>query len=340
MNKISKIGLSALCGSLASVSAYAGALSVSGGATATYVKNEGTATGNPIGVGSNLSFSGSGELDNGWSVALSVAHTNANAYSNTNVVVTVPSLGDIRIDQGTSGTGIDRMDDMTPNVWEEAYGTGLGTGIDTVGGNAGSAGIEYTPNMLPDGVTARFAWAPSSGGNSSDKGSTGAQSGAVAEGSGYDLTLEIGDAMSGISGLTVYGGISETEQDAAGSTVSGDAESETFGVKYAFGDFTLGYQWSEEDLGLSSGVDKYENTGYGVTFQVNDDLSIGYNNYESEQSNIGGTAVTAEAQSFQIAYTMGGASIRLAEASVNDAKYQTGAAYDRDATTLSVSLAF
>ena len=37
---------------------------------------------------------------------------------------------------------------------------------------------------------------------------------------------------------------------------------------------------------------------------------------------------------------MGGASIRLAEASVNDAKYQTGAAYDRDATTLSVSLAF
>jgi len=341
MNKLTKLGVSALCGSLAAISsANAGDLSVTGGVDMSWISLDDEATGNPVGIGSNLSFSGSGELDNGWSVALSVAHTNANAYSNTNVVVTVPSLGDIRIDQGTSGTGIDRMDDMTPNVWEEAYGTGLGSGIDTVGGNAGSANIEYTPNMLPDGMTARLSWAPSSGGNSSDKGSSGAQSGAVAEGSGYDLTLEIGDAMSGISGLTVYGGISSTEQDAAGSTVEGDLDSETIGIKYAFGDFTLGYQWSEEDLGLSSGVDRYENVGYGITFQVNDDLSLGYNNYESEQSNIGGAAVTAEASSFQVAYTMGGASIRLAEASVNDAKYQTGAAYDRDATTLSVSLAF
>jgi hypothetical protein len=37
---------------------------------------------------------------------------------------------------------------------------------------------------------------------------------------------------------------------------------------------------------------------------------------------------------------MGGASIRLAEATADNMKYQTGAAYDRDATTLSVSLAF
>ena len=341
MNKLTKLGVSALCGSLAAISsANAGDLSVTGGVDMSWISLDDEAVGNPIGVGSNLTFSGSGELDNGWSVALSVAHTNANAYSNTNVVVTVPSLGDIRIDQGTSGTGIDRMDDMTPNVWEEAYGTGLGTGIDTVGGVAGSANIEYTPNMLPDGMTARISWAPSSGGNSADKASSGAQSGAVAEGSGYDLTLEIGEAMSGISGLTVYGGVSSVEQDAAGSTVSGDLDSETFGIKYAFGDFTLGYQWSEEDLGLSSGVDKYENVGYGITFQVNDDLSLGYNNYESEQTNVGSSAVTAEASSFQVAYTMGGASIRLAEASVNDAKYQTGAAYDRDATTLSVSLAF
>ena len=67
-------------------------------------------------------------------------------------------------------------------------------------------------------------------------------------------------------------------------------------------------------------------------------MSIGYNHYESEQSS--STNVTAEATSVQIAYTMGGASIRLAEASVDNAKYTTGAANSRDATTLSVSLAF
>ena len=79
---------------------------------------------------------------------------------------------------------------------------------------------------------------------------------------------------------------------------------------------------------------------YGITFQINDDLSIGYNHIESEQENLGADNVTAEATSFQIAYTMGGASIRLAEASMEDGKYQTGSSQDKDATTLSVALAF
>jgi len=341
MNKLTKIGASALCGSLAAISAAnAGDLSVTGGVDMSWISLDDEAVGNPIGIGSNLTFSGSGELDNGWTVALSVADTNASVYSNTNVTVTVPTLGDIRIDQGTSATGIDRMDDMTPNVWEEAYGTGLGTGMDTVSGSSANANIEWTPNMLPDGVTARVLYSPDSGSNSGDLASSGAASGAVSTGSGYDLTVEVGEGLIGVAGLTLYGGIASQEQDTAGSTVAGDKDEETFGFKYAFGSFTLGYQWSEEDLGLSSGIDKYENEGYGVTFQVNDDLSIGYNNYESDQSTIGGSVVTNEASSIQVAYTMGGASFRLAEASVDNAKYQTGSAYDRDATTLSVSLAF
>jgi len=341
MNKLTKIGASALCGSLAAISsASAGDLSVTGGVDMSWMSLDDETVGNPLGIGSNLTFKGSGELDNGWTVDLSVAHLNANGYSNTNVTVGVPSLGDLRISQGVSGSGIDRMDDMTPNVWEEAYGTGLGTGIDTVGGVSGSANIEYTPNMLPDGLTARLSWAPSSGSKSGDKATSGAQSGAVAEGSGYDVTIEIGDALSGIAGLNLYGGISATEQDAGGNTVSGDKDEQTLGATYAFGGFTIGYQWSEEDLGLSSGISKYTNDAYGITFSVNDDLSIGYNNYESEQTTIAGASTTAEADSVQIAYTMGGASIRLAEASVSNAKYQTGSTYDRDATTLSVSLAF
>ena len=33
-----------------------------------------TVTGNPIGMASAVSFAGSGELDNGWNVAISIAH--------------------------------------------------------------------------------------------------------------------------------------------------------------------------------------------------------------------------------------------------------------------------
>jgi hypothetical protein len=74
-------------------------------------------------------------------------------------------------------------------------------------------------------------------------------------------------------------------------------------------------------------------------FAINDDLSIGYNNYESEQQG-SQTHTTLEASSFQIAYSSGGLSIRLAEQTVDNKSYATAAANQRDATTLSVALAF
>jgi len=338
MNKLTKIGVSALCGSLAaSLSAHAGDLSVTGGVDMSWISKDDEVTGNPLGIGSNLTFSGSGELDNGWSVGLTVAHLNANAYSATNVTVGVPGMGDFRISQGVSGSGIDRMDDNTPNVWEEAYGTGLGTGIDTVAGASGGANIEFTPSGTPDGLTARISFSPSVGGSGSSDKAVSGDDGSVS-GAGWDVTLEASSDMTGVDGLTVYGGISQIEQAQNAAAYDSDKKEKTVGAKYAMGAWTVGYQMSEEDLGRASGATKYENDGYGITFNVNDDLSIGYNHYESEQSN--STNVTAEATSLQIAYTMGGASIRLAEAEMTNGSYQTGAAFDRDMTTLSVSLAF
>jgi len=228
------------------------------------------------------------------------------------------------------------MDDLTPNVWEEAWGTGLGTGIDKVAGAGGGAGIEWTPTGTPDGLTARILYVPvASGSKSSDKVSSGDDN--SVEGAGYDITLEATSDVTGVDGLTIYGGIAKIEQAVNSTTYNGDQDETTLGAKYALGSFTIGYQWSEEDTGRATGAMQYNNDAYGITFSINDDLSIGYNHYESEAE---GTNVTAEASSIQIAYTMGGASIRLAEASADNMKYQTAAAYDRDATTLSVSLAF
>ena len=75
MKKITKIGLSALCGSLASVSAAnAGTLDVTGSAEATW-SNLGGVTGNPIGMNSGLTFTGNGELDGGQTFSVAIAHT-------------------------------------------------------------------------------------------------------------------------------------------------------------------------------------------------------------------------------------------------------------------------
>jgi outer membrane protein OmpU len=192
--------------------------------------------------------------------------------------------------------------------------------------------------MMPDGLTVRLAYTPSAGAsNGNDKG-TGASAASDQKDSGYDITVVATEDVHGVAGLTFYAGIAEIEQDNNKSGIAEDVEEETWAIKYAAGGFTIGYQWSKEDMGTDTAELEYENTGYGITFNVNDDLSVGYNNYTSDQDNA--TDVETEAESVQIAYSMGGASIRLAEASVDNAKYQTGATYDRDATTLSVSLAF
>jgi len=336
MNKVTKLGVSALCGSLAAMSAAnAGDLSVTGGVDMSWITLGGQTTGNPIGMGSNLTFAGSGELDNGWNVALSVAMTNSDVYSNTNVTVTVPTLGDIRIDQGTSGTGIDRIDDVIPTVWEEADGWGLGSGIAKVAGGSSGSTIEYTPNMLPGGLTARIAFSPDAGGTAADKARTAQQS---AEGGAWDLMVEATSDLTGIEGLTLQAGMAEITQYTDSAAVTGDEEETTYAITYAAGGFTVGYQWSETDLGTTTSEQEYENEGYGITFNVNDDLSIGYNHYESAQTNTAN--VTAEATSIQIAYSVGGASVRLADGSVDNAAYQSTAAYDLEGTVLSVSLAF
>jgi len=336
MNKLTKLGVSALCGSLAAVSsANAGDLSVAGGVDMTWISMDDEVTGNPIGIGSNYTLSGSGDLDNGWGVALSIAMTNAGAMSNTNVTVTVPSMGDFRISQGVSGSGIQLIDDVTPNVWEEAYATGLSTGINRVNGVAASSNIQFTPNMMPDGVTARISYSPDAGGSGAGDGASGASG--TSSGAGYDITVELSDEITGMSGLKIGAGMSNVSSTGT-SLNDGDREEQTAYATYAMGGLTVGYQWSEEDLGQSANEQQYENDGYGITFAINDDLSIGYNHYESEQTST--TNVTAEATSYQIAYSMGGASIRVAEGSADNMDYNTGAAYDRDNTIISVALAF
>jgi outer membrane protein OmpU len=229
------------------------------------------------------------------------------------------------------------MDDMTPNVWEEAYGTGLAGTPNTVSGVSGGAGIEITPSMTPDGLTVRAAWSPDAGGSAgSDKG-TGQSSGSTLKG-GYSITAEATSDITGMEGLTLYGGLARIDQYQNDAGINDDKEEYTIGVKYAVGGFTLGYQYSKEDTGRATTNLEYENNAYGITFAINDDLSIGYNNYKSDRKSTTNTEL--EASSVQIAYSMGGVSVRLADASIDNQNYSTAATNQREATTLSIALAF
>ena len=337
MNKLAKIGASALCGSLAAIaSANAGALSVSGGANATWSEVEGSTTGNPIGMSSAISFSGTGELDNGVGVTLSIDHDDQNAYSASQIKMDFPGLGAISIDQGAGGTGLDRIDDMAPTAWEETNGTAVGTGVQTITGVGGSTNIEWnvSADMLPDGVQLQLAWTPDSGGSgTNDKASSGDGTG----GQGWDIVFQ----HSGMAdGLNVFGGYSTIEQTAA--QAEGDRQQYALGATYAAGSFTVGYEYTRDNQqARGSGTSYYENDMYGVTFAVNDDLSLSYGVMKSDKkSQDGAGAVETEANSIQMAYSMGGASLKIAETTVDNGTYTSTTANDADGTTIMLSLAF
>jgi len=204
MNKLTKIGVSALCGSLAAVSAAnAGAMAVGGSANATWTKLGYGETGNPLGMATWLTFVGSGELDNGSTFSVTIAHDDDNAYSTSNISLTTPGMGTFKYDEG-GGTGLDRLDDKMPTAWEETTGTAVGTGITNVAGVGGGSDIEWTLPSMADGLNIYASYSPKPDGTAPNDKSGGGVAGAPVNGSGYDLVLEHTGLMDGLSLLVVY----------------------------------------------------------------------------------------------------------------------------------------
>jgi len=339
MNKLTKVGVSALCGSLAAVSAAnAGSMTVAGGANVTYTQLSYGETGNPMGMASNLTFTGTGELDNGNAVTLTIAHDDGNAYSAADVAVDIAGVGTFKFDQG-GGTGLDRIDDMMPTAWEEADGTGVGGGLNTVSGVGGGTDIEWavSSDMLPDGVSAYIAYSPKPDGNKSGDKAVGGATGAPVDGMGYDLVLMHSGLADGLNVFAGYSNISQAE--APGS--DGDRHAHAIGATYAVGSITVGYQYTKDSIGgHNSATAYYENQAYGVSFNINDDLSLSYGVHESERNRSGDTNVTLEASSLQLAYSMGGATLKIAETSFDSSSYVSTTAGDKDGTSVMLSLAF
>jgi outer membrane protein OmpU len=351
MNKLTKVSCSALCGSLAAVSAaQAGDMTVTGGVDMSWISKSSDTTGNPIGIGSNLTFKGSGELDNGWTFDYTVAHLNGGAYSSAAVAITMGGLGKLNVNQGDSGNGIDAMDDKTPTAWEETWGAGLSTGIKMVSGVGTSMNIQYTtPTVL--GTTIVVAMAPQMGVVDTADKTSGAGENEL--GKGYDATININPSLGTeiLSGLNLFVGGHYTEHETASAAYANDLYEGVAGATFSLGPVSIGYQQTGHTTGKehsTSAVSHYRGNMYGVSFNINDNLSVSYGKLSSRKAGFTNASANAiagdenarrvEAESIQIAYTMGGASIRLAE--VEGTNVGFSANNNKDATVVSVSLAF
>jgi len=348
MNKLTKVGLSALCGSLATVaSANAGEIAVSGGATATWTSISNTSTGNGVGLNSGLTFTGSGELDGGQTFALTITQADKTAHSAASLVLTTNALGSFTVSSANGGTGIGGHDDVMPTAWEETWGTGIGTGVDLAKGVSSSMNVGWkSPTWGASYIKA--AYSPQNDGvQNADKGVSGAN--ATNLHTGYDLLINLGTGGDGVAGgLEIFAGGSQSENDEnVLSLAASDKKEAVVGIKYAYGPLSLGVQKTGEFTGTQIGrvTEHYVNTAYGVALNVSDNLSISYGNMNSKrkltsQDDGDAPGYKLDMESWQLAYTMGGASIKIAETEADNTNYSSAAANDVEATTVALSFAF
>jgi len=346
MNKLNKIGLTALAGSLAAITGVqAGSIAVNGGANITYHKAGSTSssaqsdTGNPLGWSNNLTLVGTGELDNGISWTMNAYQSDAQSFTSSNITFDLGGMGSLLVDNGAGGAGLDALDDKTPSAWEESWDAGMDSGVDLVSGVHGSASLTWTSpaDILPMGTKLRLAYTPRAdgGGLQSDKGSSAA-AGTGSNTDGTDITIE----MAPVDGLTAYIGYSEIGIDNKTTNATQEKLEGIYGFTYAMGPVTVGAAKSYEsnDTGATTTVNYYENENWSIAFNVNDNLSVSYAEFSSEE-HLGTTGgQTLEIDSIQIAYNLGGATLKIAESEADDAKYAANA--NATATTVALSLAF
>ena len=328
MDNIKKIGLTALAGSLVAVSAAnAGSLSVSGGAKFGYAASDGNedleTDGNRFGMQKSISFSGSGEMDNGHTVTLTHAMTAA-ALTSTVIKYDMGDLGSITYSEDSGDLGIGKIDDLMPTAEEEVTN---GIDADAASSNeslvgkvdGGMTGFNYVYSM--DMATIQLGYSPkTTSGNNDD----GANSGA----GGKKSSTSIAITATPMDGLTVFGGTGDK------GTGTQEDDHDTYGLKYAFGPITVGYQHSEIDFAATTSND-LETDMFGVSFQVNDALSISYGEQETEAET---SANDQEVDGFSIAYSMGSMSIAAHSNEAKNVANQT--ANESTHTEISLNFAF
>lgn len=361
MTNLKKVGLTALAGSLAAVSAQAGELSVSGGASITYVTGETANSAQSIGQASGFTLSGSGDLDNGWSVSHDIIWGSAGAYSSSGTTITMGSMGSIGTGSALSINGA--YDEAYPRAYEEATdGDVSGTdAMNDMGSFAGTNALVYNAPALDiagASVAIGVEYSPNAGANAT-AGSGQARTDATGE------SLGIGVTVTTDMGLTVgaYGATLDDDQSTSALTgdMSGDGRSSAFDgtwfANYSMGPVSIGYQASYIDRGIELTADTattaaktvgtsgglFEGEAISIAFNVNDDLSVSYTDkedtYDAQDGANSIADVTMNTESIQVAYSMGSMSVKAYSTETSNPNFD-GNADKRTVTEIALGIAF
>ena len=285
MDNIKKIGLTALAGSLVASSVSAATLTATGSAGMSFTGGDEKKTeGQGWTMGDSITMSASGDV-NDIGVTLSFEIDNddtggGDVYDSHSIAFDLGDAGNLTFHGHGGSSALGAKDDVMPAAWEEPWDILVGAEANLIGGAGGDNMFVYS-YAHESGVTGTVSYV-----NAAD---------AVTDVSSTSYGIE----YTGMEGLTV----GYAQQDVEVTTNTKGDES-TMYAKYAIGGITVGIQMSENDM--ETGTD-YESTGIGVSYQVNDDLTLSYGNHEIEA--VGSGNPDQESAALGFSYTMGSLSI-------------------------------
>jgi len=218
--------------------------------------------------------------------------------------------------------------------------TGSSYGI-TYPGDAGASGtgtVQYHTPELPFGTTASFAYNSNLAGDGLSGNTPGTSGNSRQE---YSLVTK---PLDGLTLSAHYNKVNDYEDGI--DTEDQLEEGGSYAIKYAAGNVTIGYGKSYQAPEMleanraATAVEYYENTGYSIGYAVNDAVSVSYTREESiaNQSTSTNTTYDIEMDSLQIAYNVGGATLSLARADVENVSYVQDA--DLTETIIAMTFAF
>ncbi len=300
MNKLTKIGVSALAGSLVAVSAHAGSLSASGSASISFADGDVdevvepaaglTPEGNQWSMGDSITMTGSGDMDNGMSVSVSFEIDNddtggGDVYDSHSITLDTNGMGTLTF-AGHGGDGaVSAIDDKTPNAYEESWDGVTDADEETVP-NGLSANNMFTYKSADlGGTTITVGYVPSGIAGATPK-------------DGY-MDFSVVNSNGLVDGLTLGLGMGESEET-VGTTIDNTI---LYGT-YTTGGLTLGVQKSEADGSTSATTVDFQ--AVGVAYAITDDFTVAYNQSVSDNGN---QAVDQEASGISASYTSGGVTI-------------------------------
>ena len=315
MNKLKKIGLTALAASLVSTSVFAGTMDVTGSAALYFTGGDKNVRGNGWSMNDSISFSGGGEMDNGWNVTANFKLDNsdgaaAQIFDNRSIAIDMNEAGTLEFWGQAGDSVVTATDDKLPNMYEESwYGAGSpGTG-------AATANMFYYSNAsLVDDLTIMASYTPS--------GKAEVQS-----------STEFGATFSGVDGLVV--GYATGTDGGAGAT--SEVDNRNMWATYAYNSLTFGYQSNTSDSKVALGDKDY--TGMVITYTVTDELAVSYGTSEIDYES-GFTAFDQESSSIGASYTMGSMTLSGVHNTHDNISGSSLARNDRSIYELGLSFAF